>query len=360
MAVHFQNLKIRELIRETPDCISILFEIPESAKDAFRFREGQNITLRKEIEGRELRRSYSICSAPHEDRLKVAIKKVEGGLFSSYANETLREGDSVEVLPPTGKFNAHLSSKKHPSYLAIAAGSGITPVISIIKHTLKTQPDSRFTLIFGNRSRSSIIFFEELQNLKDSHMGRFNLIHILSRERMDSEINYGRIHAEKLNALSSLVPYREFEAIYLCGPESMIFSCRDFLQNEKVDASNIHFELFTVPGQAGTGKTTVKSKEKKDEGPVSRVSVTLDGRSFDMDLAYGGMSILDAALQEGADLPYACKGGVCSTCRAKLLEGKVDMEVNYALEPEEVEQGFILTCQSHPRSEKIRVDFDVK
>ena len=263
-------------------------------------------------------------------------------------------------MSPSGKFNAHLSPKENPSYLAIAAGSGITPILGIIKHTLEKQPDSRFTLIYGNRSRNSIIFFEELQNLKDLYMERFNLIHILSRERMDSEMNYGRVNADKLSALSSLITYSDCQAVYLCGPEEMIFSCRDFLQTHAIDPSRIHFELFTVPGQATTGKSTVKETAVKDNGPVSRVTVRLDGRSFEMDLAYQGMSILDAALQQGADLPYACKGGVCSTCRAKLVEGKVDMEVNYALETEEVEQGFILTCQSHPRSETIKVDFDIK
>lgn len=360
MAVHFHKLKISDLVRETADCVSVLFEVPDSLRNDFTYREGQNITLRKTIGNEEIRRSYSICTAPHENQLKIAIKKVEGGRFSGFANETLRAGDSLEVMTPTGKFNAHLSSGKNPSYLAIAAGSGITPILSIIKHTLQQQPDSRFTLIFGNRSRSSIIFFEELQNLKDLYMERFNLIHILSRERMDSAMNYGRINAEKLSALSSLVTYADCKAVYLCGPEEMIFSGRDFLQKQHIDPSRIHFELFTAPGQAKTGKTSVSEKASIESGPVSRVTVRLDGRSFDMNLAYEGMSILDAALQQGADLPYACKGGVCSTCRAKLVEGTVDMEVNYALEAEEVEQGFILTCQSHPRSETLRVDFDVK
>jgi ring-1,2-phenylacetyl-CoA epoxidase subunit PaaE len=360
MAVHFHDLKIRELVKETAECVSILFEVPDAVKKDFSYREGQNITLRKIIGGEEIRRSYSICTAPHENQLKIAIKKVDGGRFSGFANESLHTGDSLEVMSPSGKLNAHLSPKENPSYLAIAAGSGITPILGIIKHTLEKQPDSRFTLIYGNRSRKSIIFFEELQNLKDLYMERFNLIHILSRERMDSEMNYGRVNAEKLSALSSLITYSDCEAVYLCGPEEMIFSCRDFLQTHAIDHSRIHFELFTVPGQATTGKSTVKERAVKDNGPVSRVTVRLDGRSFEMDLAYQGMSILDAALQQGADLPYACKGGVCSTCRAKLVEGKVDMEVNYALEAEEVEQGFILTCQSHPRSETIKVDFDIK
>jgi len=360
MAVHFEQLKIKKLIKETPDCVSLSFIVPPDATKDFIFREGQNITIRKIINGEEVRRSYSICNAPYENELKVAIKKVEGGLFSPFANESLHEGDTIEVLPPTGKFNAHLSSKKSPSYLAIAAGSGVTPIMGIIKHTLQTQSDSQFTLLFGNRSRASIIFFDELQNIKNRYLGRFNLVNILSRERTDTDIHYGRIGQEKLLALKSFVPYNTYDAIYLCGPEEMIFTARDFLQEQGVDPKNIHFELFTIPGQVSTGKTIKKETENTDTSEKSRVTIKLDGRSFEMDLAYQGMSLLDAALQEGADLPYACKGGVCSTCRAKLVEGKVEMDVNYALEPEEVEQGFILTCQSHPRTDKIKVDFDIK
>ncbi len=358
MAVHFHKLKIRQVKKETPDCVSLSFDVPENLKNAFQFKEGQNITIKSSINGEELRRSYSICSAPHENELRVAVKKVDGGLFSSYANEMLKKGDEVEVLPPTGKFNAKLHNGKTNNYLAIAAGSGITPVISIIKHSLKTEPGSSFTLLYGNRDRHSIIFFDELEGLKNTYMDRFNFINILSREKTDTEIFYGRIDENKLSALAKLISYSGFGEIYLCGPEQLIFTAKDYLQRIGIKEDNIHFELFTTPGQKQAAIQI--QEEQKDSGPKSQVTVTLDGRSIDFELGFKSSSILDAALKNGADLPFACKGGVCATCRAKLVEGKVDMDVNYALEKEELEQGFILTCQSHPKSDKVVVDFDIK
>ena len=358
MAVHFHSLKIKQVKNETPDCVSVSFDVPENIAPEFLYKEGQNITLKAILNGEEVRRSYSLCTAPHENEIKVAIKLVDGGIFSSYAQQ-LKKGDVLEILPPVGKFNAKLREVKG-NYLAIAAGSGITPVISIIKHTLQTQPQSSFTLIYGNKSRSSIIFFEELEAIKNRYMERFNFMNILSREKTDAPINYGRINGDKLNDLQPLIDFKTFDSAYICGPEEMIFSSAAFLENNGLDKSSIHFELFTTPGQTFTKKQSSAAVAEKDSGPKSSISIKLDGRSFDFNLSQGGQSILDAALQQGADLPYACKGGVCCTCRAKLVSGQVSMDVNYALEPEEVEAGFILTCQSHPRSEKVVVDFDVK
>jgi ring-1,2-phenylacetyl-CoA epoxidase subunit PaaE len=359
MAVHFHSLKVKEVKRETPECVSVCFDIPETLSGEFQFKEGQNITIKKNIGGEEIRRSYSICSAPHEKKLRVAIKKVEGGLFSEFANSNLQPGDVLEVLPPTGKFNSKISKNKAGNYLAIAAGSGITPVISIIKHTLETQPASNFTLIYGNKNRGSIIFFEELEAIKNKYIRRFNFINVLSREKTDAELFYGRIDEAKLTAMDRAFSFSSFDDIYICGPEALIFSSKKFLENKGIDPKHIHFELFTTPGQAYGNKKTVVTTETAT-GPTSNVTIKLDGRSFAFDLPYSGQSILDAALAHGADLPYACKGGVCATCRAKLVEGEVNMDVNYALEPEEIEQRFILTCQSHPTSEKIKIDFDVK
>lgn len=358
MAVHFHSLKIKNIKKETPECVSVSFDIPENIAREFLFKEGQNITIKAMIDGNELRRSYSLCTAPHEKEIKVAIKAVDGGSFSSFA-QNLKKGDVLEVLPPVGKFNSKLKDTKG-NYLAIAAGSGITPVISIIKHTLQAQPESNFTLIYGNKSRGSIIFFEELEALKNKYMQRFNFINILSREKTDATINYGRINLDKLNDLQQLIDFKNFDSVYICGPEEMIFASSAFLENTGLDKSNIHFELFTTPGQTQNKKQTTVTETEADSGPKSNITVKLDGRSFDFSLNQNGQNILDAALLQGADLPYACKGGVCCTCRAKLVSGEVSMDVNYALEPEEVEQGFILTCQSHPRSEKVVVDFDVK
>ncbi len=358
MSIHFHKLKVKEVRKETRDCVSISFEIPPDLKDFFSFEHGQNITIRKMINGEEARRSYSICSSPSENELRVAVKKVEGGAFSTFANTLLQQGDELEILPPTGKFNTKLDPQHRKRYLAFAAGSGITPVISIIKTTLQKEPYSSFTLVYGNRSRASIIFFEELEGLKNKYMDRFNLLHVLSRERMDAAINFGRIDIEKLTELGVLLPYSAFDEIFVCGPETMIFRVREFLEQKNVERKKIHFELFTTPGmkQSASG---VRKAESKD-GNKSKITVKLDGRTFDFDLGYDDDVILDAALKQGADLPYACKGGVCCTCKAKLLEGEVLMDVHWGLEDEEIEQGYILTCQSHPKTEKVVVDFDVK
>ena len=357
MATHFHTLKVKQVKKETPDCVSVSFFVPEDLTEIFSFKEGQNITIRKNINGEEVRRSYSVCNAPYEQELKVAIKKTTGGLFSSFANDELKAGDELEIMPPIGRFNAKTEAG---NYLAIAAGSGITPIISIIKHTLKTQLQSSFTLIYGNQSRGSIIFFEEIEALKNKFMERFTCVNILSRERTDAQINHGRIGTEKLEGLKHLLNFKTFNDAFICGPEEMIFASAAFLEENGLEKKNIHFELFTTPGQQKLAVGKEQSATEVDAGPKSNITIKVDGRSFNFNLAYKAENILDAALQQGADLPYACKGGVCCTCRAKLLEGKVHMDVNYALEDDEVAQGFILTCQSHPLTEKIVVDFDVK
>jgi ring-1,2-phenylacetyl-CoA epoxidase subunit PaaE len=359
MSIHFHKLAIKEINKETADCVSVLFDVPDNLKNAFQFRQGQSLTMRTTINGEEVRRTYSICSSPLENKWRVAIKKVEGGLFSSLANDELKKGDVLEVMPPVGKFYVELKSEHKKNYLAIAAGSGITPVISIIKTTLHTEPHSRFTLVYGNRSRSSIIFFEELEALKNKYLERFNFINVLSRERTDAPVNFGRINQEKLIELSKLVDYTSTDDIFICGPEEMIFSIKAFLEQKGIDSKKIHFELFTVPGEK---KSTVTRKQSIDNsGPKSKITVKLDGRSFDFDLSLNSDTpILDAALQQGADLPFACKGGVCCTCKAKLTEGEVMMDVHWGLEEEEVEKGYILTCQSHPKTERVVVDFDIK
>lgn len=360
MSIHFHPLTICDIRRETNDCVSVAFEVPQSLRDVFAFRHGQNITLRMSINGEDLRRSYSICSSPLDNELRVAVKSVADGRFSSFANSKLKKGDTLEVLPPTGKFYTELHPTNKKEYVAFAAGSGITPILSIIKTTLATEPGSSFTLVYGNRNKASIIFRDTLEALKNKYMDRFRVIHVLSRERTDSDINYGRIDPEKCEQLCRyIIDWKNTDHFFLCGPESMIFSTRDFLLSKGVEPTKIHFELFNTPGQnLATG--TRKEMSPADKGQVSKVTVRLDGSSFDFDLPFEGNSVLDGALQQGADLPYACKGGVCCTCRARLVSGEVEMDVNYALEPEEIAAGFILTCQSHPRSSNVVVDFDSK
>jgi ring-1,2-phenylacetyl-CoA epoxidase subunit PaaE len=359
MSIHFHKLRVKEIRKETDDCVSISFEIPDELRNIFLFEQGQNITLKQLLNGEETRRSYSICTSPQENDLRVAVKKVEGGLFSAFAHTGLQTGDELEVLPPTGRFNTKLDPVQAKKYLAFAAGSGITPVISIIKTTLQTEPQSSFTLVYGNRTRHSIIFFEELEALKNKYLNRLNLIYVLSREGTDTSIHAGRIDQRKLQELTRLVNYPAMDEIFICGPEEMIFTVKDFMEQQQIDARKIHFELFTTPGQKKN--TAINTSSPKEISGKSHITIKLDGRTMEFDLAPDSTdTILDAATRLGADLPYSCRGGVCCTCKAKLVEGKVEMEMNWGLEEEEVEQGYILTCQSHPRTEMVVIDFDVK
>ncbi len=358
MSLHFHRLTVKEVKKETPECVSVLFDVPETLQHDFQFSQGQSLTLRTTINGEEIRRNYSICSSPLENKLKVAIKKVEGGLFSTFANEHLKKGDVLDVMPPVGKFNTPLLPENKKNYLAFAAGSGITPVISLIKTTLATEKHSRFTLVFGNRNRSSIIFFEELESLKNQYMERFSLVHILSRERMDTDLNFGRISQEKLEELDRLEDFSSTDEFFICGPAEMIFTVKAFLEKKGITGNKIHLELFN---STKSRQSTVDSPQTNTSGAVSNINVKVDGRSFEVTIPFNSdQTILDAALQQGADLPYACKGGMCCTCKAKLLEGEVSMDVHWGLEEEEVAKGYILTCQSHPKTEKVVVDFDAK
>ena len=360
MSIHFYPLRIKKINKETDQCVSVEFDIPESLSNSFQFKQGQSLTMRTNLDGEEVRRTYSLCSSPLDKKWKVAIKKVDGGLFSSFANDNLKEGDLLDVMEPVGKFYTDLDPSNKKNYLAFAAGSGITPVISIIKTVLKTEPQSTFTLVYGNRSRSSIIFFEELEGLKNKFIERFSFINVLSRERTETPINFGRIDIGKLTELEKLIDYKKMDEIFICGPEEMIFCVKNFIEQKDISEKKIHFELFTTSGQKK--KSGVGSQESGvKEGPQSKITVKVDGRSFDFDLSLNSdTTILDAALKQGADLPFACKGGMCCTCKAKLLEGEVEMDVHWGLEHEEVEQGYILTCQSHPKTEKVVVDFDIK
>lgn len=359
MATHFHQLEVSDIRTETAGCISIAFCIPAQLKDTFLFTQGQNITIKAVINGEELRRSYSICSSPLDNELRIAVKRVSNGKFSTWANTLLKKGSPVWVMPPTGKFYTTLHTSNKKNYLAFAAGSGITPLLSIIKTTLLTETESCFTLVYGNKNRSSIIFREELEALKNRFLRRFSLHHILSREKTDSPLNQGRIDAAKCATIfQHLVDIKNCDEFFLCGPAEMIFTVRDFLQQRGIQKNKIHFELFTVPGQQEVQPTAADQENNRASGKTSKVTIKLDGISFHLDLPYHGETILNAALALGADLPFACRGGVCATCRAKLVTGQVHMDNNYALEPEETANGFILTCQSHPRSEEILIDFD--
>jgi ring-1,2-phenylacetyl-CoA epoxidase subunit PaaE len=355
----FYTLKIKEIRSETADCVSVLLEMPAELKTVFQFKSGQYVTFRTRLNGQEIRRSYSICSSPLENEMRVAIKKVPFGLFSTFANERLKVGDLIETMPPAGKFTVHPIEKQAKKYLAIATGSGITPILSILKTVLKAEPKSQFTLIYGNQKRSSIIFKEAIDGLKNKYMSRLSVYHILSQEVTDAKILSGRIDEEKLDYFfKHIIPIETIDHFYICGQEAMTQTVRNQLNQWGIPSQKVHFELFA------THKITPKYSEirnpKSEIGEHSEVIIRLDGVSSKLKLAYHGENILDAAMKNGADLPFACKGGVCCTCKAKLVEGKVEMDVNYGLEAEEIAAGFILTCQSHPRTPTLIVDFDLK
>jgi ring-1,2-phenylacetyl-CoA epoxidase subunit PaaE len=357
MSLHFYSLAVKEVKQETADCVSVELDVPETLLHIFSFQPGQNIVIKKDIDGEEVRRTYSICAAPYENKLRIAIKRVEGGLFSNFANNNLKAGDTVDVMAPAGRFNTPLSSVHSKNYVAFVAGSGITPVVSILKAVLKEEPNSRFTLVYGNQNRQSIIFFEELEALKNKYISRFTLINVLSREKTDTPIHFGRIDTQKMNVLSTLIDYTITDEFFICGPEEMIFSIRDYLTEKGIDKKKLHFELFTSTNKV----KKIDPLNKITSDRMSYITITADGSSKDIAIPFNSdLTILDAALLNGADLPYACKGGMCCTCKAKLIEGKVQMDVHWGLEEDEIANGFVLTCQAHPLTEKVVVDFDMK
>ncbi|RNI30603.1 1,2-phenylacetyl-CoA epoxidase subunit PaaE [Rufibacter latericius] len=354
----FHKVKIKQVHRETHDSVTVTLDVPEDLKGTFRYTQGQYLTFRRHHNGEELRRSYSICSSPLENEWKVAIKKVPEGRFSSFANEALKPGEELEVMPPMGKFYTPLHPDKQKSYLMVAAGSGITPILSIIKTVLRAEPKSQVLLLYGNRGRNSIMFKEEIEGLKNKFLERLSVYHILSREHGDTDLLFGRIDKEKTGLfLQKLIKPEEIDECFLCGPEEMIFGAKEALEEAGVAKDHIHFELFTS-GEAGQKAAERKERPAGEEDRKSRVQVRLDGNYLNLEMSYYGNTILDAAAETGADVPYSCKGGVCSTCRAKVLEGEVEMDVNYSLEPEEVAAGYILTCQARPLTERVVVDFD--
>jgi ring-1,2-phenylacetyl-CoA epoxidase subunit PaaE len=360
-ALKFYPLTVKDVRPETADCVSVSLAVPADLEDTFAFAPGQYLTFRKHIAGAEVRRSYSICTSPADNELRVAIKKVDEGKFSNYAHAELKAGDVLDVMPPMGKFSPGADDKKGKEYIAFAAGSGITPIMSIMKSVLEREPDSNFTLIYGNRNRNTIIFREAIEALKNKYMQRVRVYHILSRESMDIALFNGRIDAQKCAEFcEALVDVNSLDEAFICGPEEMILSVRDQLVVLGMPLANVHIELFTSPDQPKAAHERWASSHKDDNTRMSKVSVRLDGTTFNIDLGYDGDTVLDAALKNGADLPYACKGGVCSTCRAKVVEGEVEMEANYSLEPDELARGFVLTCQSHPRSERVVIDFDAR
>jgi ring-1,2-phenylacetyl-CoA epoxidase subunit PaaE len=355
MTPRFHTLRIKDIRKETEDCVSISFDVPAHLQEDYTYLSGQYLTLKTTINGEEIRRSYSLCSAPYEKEWRVAIKEVENGAFSKYANSQLQIGDSVDVMTPTGNFSLKPDAAAANTYALFAAGSGITPILSIAKTALKEEPNSEVNLFYGNKNFHSIIFREEVEALKNAYMNRFRVVHVLSRESLGNTIQKGRVNKEKCDDLyQAFLRNETINGAYICGPEEMILGVKDSLVSQGIAEKTIHFELFTAPGV----KNSAPKKENDLPAIASSVSIVIDGDVLDLDLQSDGETVLDAALRAGADLPFACKGGVCCTCKAKIMEGTARMDINYALEKDEVDAGYILTCQAHPTSERLVVSFD--
>ncbi|MDH4655399.1 MULTISPECIES: 1,2-phenylacetyl-CoA epoxidase subunit PaaE [unclassified Pseudomonas] len=353
----FHSLTIKEVRPETRDAVSIAFDIPADLTEAFRFTQGQHLVMRTQMDGEEVRRSYSICTGVNDGELRVAIKRVAGGRFSAFANESLKAGHSLEVMPPSGHFFVELDAARHGNYLAVAAGSGITPILSIIKTTLESEPNSRFTLIYGNRSSASALFREQLEDLKNSYLQRLNLIFVFSREQQDVDLYNGRIDADKCGQLfSRWIDVKALDAAFICGPQAMTETVRDQLKANGMPTERIHFELFAAAGS--NAKREAREAARTTDSAVSQVTVIADGREMTFELSRNSVSVLDAGNAQGMELPYSCKAGVCSTCKCKVVEGEVEMDSNFALEDYEVAAGYVLSCQTFPISEKVVLDFD--
>jgi len=356
-SAHFHPLVVSDIVKETKDTVSVAFELSPEREAEYTFEPGQYLTLKAQINGEEVRRSYSICSSPLDGELRVAIKQVENGLFSTYANTELRVGDSLEVMTPMGNFTAPIKEGQKKKYVAFAAGSGITPVMSLVKSVLEIEKESTFVLFYGNQTSKTVIFKEAFEDLKDQYLNRLEIHHVLSREDQGTDYLKGRIDADKVNVFASkFFEAKSVDHFFICGPEGMINATKDTLATLGVDSQNIHFELF-APATPPKKKETKEVDSKKTE-VLSQVTVVLDGEETHFEVSSKGKTILDAALDAGADVPYACKGAVCCTCRAKIIEGSAEMEMNYALVDEEVNDGYVLTCQSHPTAEKVVVSFD--
>src|SRR5262245_8151501 len=380
----YQPLRIAAVRRETAEAISVTLEVPAALAGAFRFRPGQHLPVRATIDGAEQRRTYSICCGPGEAGLRIAIKRVAGGLFSNWANDTLKAGDTLDAIPPAGRFVLPNGTGEPRRLLAFAAGAGITPILAMLKHALAEEAQTGFTLVYGNRSPETILFREELEDLKDRHLGRFTLLHTLSHnEESGAPLLEGRITADKVKALAAgLFRPAEVAHAFLCGPGTMIRETRKALMEAGFARDRVHHEFFAPGGGrspsprlrgggrgGGQQRTPTSASgaaphpsplpaEERGEGiPLTEVIAILDGVRHRFTVPPGG-HVVDAALVAGVRVPYSCKGGMCCTCRARLVEGKAEMTTNYSLEPWEIERGFILTCQAVPKSERLVVDYD--
>jgi ring-1,2-phenylacetyl-CoA epoxidase subunit PaaE len=357
----FHSLVVSDVRRETADAVSVRFAVPPALRQAYRFTQGQFVTLKAQVAGEEMRRSYSVCCAVSDyeraGELRVGIKRIEGGRFSTFANDGIRIGAAIEVMTPDGRFFAPIESAASRHHVAFAGGSGITPILSIMKTVLEMEPASRFTLVYGNRAVGAIMFAEEIEGLKNRYLGRLALYHVLSDEPQEVELFNGMLDAAKCaRFLGSLIAPASIDVAYICGPAPMMDAAEQALKAAGVAPASIRIERFGTPlPQAGARPPAPRAAAG---GKTARLTVVQHGKSRTLELPFEGEAVLDAGLRAGLDLPYACKGGVCCTCRARVLEGRVRMDKNYTLEPEEIAAGFVLTCQAHPLTPTLTVSYD--
>ncbi|HEX8234233.1 MAG TPA: 1,2-phenylacetyl-CoA epoxidase subunit PaaE [Caulobacteraceae bacterium] len=353
----FHPLRVKEVRRETRDAVSIAFEAPEELADLYRFQAGQYLTLKTDLEGEEVRRNYSVCVSPLDGELRIAVKEVAGGVFSRWANNVLKAGDTLDVMPPMGRFTCAPDPAAAHRYVGIAGGSGVTPLMSLIKTVLLTEPNSRFTLLYGNRNTASVIFLEELAGLKNRFMDRLEVYHFLEDEAEEIELFNGLLNREKCDEVfSTLVRPDEIDCFYICGPGPMMDAAEHALLAKGVSPHRIKIERFTTDALSGERLARAEALQQRAQG--LSVEVTLDGRRAKVAFDAERGNILDSVRAAGLPAPFACKGGVCATCRAKVLSGSVEMKVNYGLSQDEVAQGYVLTCQSVPTSEDVRLSYD--
>ncbi|RCW94104.1 2Fe-2S iron-sulfur cluster-binding protein [Winogradskyella arenosi] len=354
----FYKLKIKEIYKETKDTSVITFDVPQALYETFKFRQGQHLTLKADLNGQDVRRSYSLCSSPYEQEWKVAVKAIPEGKFSTYINESLTAGDELEVMSPSGTFGVECNPNKAKNYLFFAAGSGITPVLSMLKAHLQAEPNATCKLFYVNKTAKSIIFKEELEQLRNTFFGRLEIYYFLTKERRDIELFNGRFDDDKMQVLTkTFIDIPDTSEVFLCGPEKMVNYVSEYLINAGLPKELVHFELFIT----GLSEEDIKRAERLSQQNVEGTEVVIvdGGKEFAFTMTTAYDNILDAALGAGADLPFACKGGVCSTCKCEVKEGSVEMKINYALDDKEVSQNLVLSCQAVPTSDKVVVDFDV-
>ncbi len=356
----FHDISVKEVRKETNDCASVKLTIPEHLQDEFAYRQGQHIIFRKYIDGEEIRRTYSLCSNPYDNEWRVCVKQIPEGKFSTYVNRELKAGDVVEVMAPTGKFGVEtqVEPKKKKHYLFFAAGSGITPILSLVKTFLQQEPQSTCQLFYLNRTTKSIIFREELEQLRNRYFGRFELAYFLTREHRDIELFNGRLDAAKIKALTeTLIDIDKVTGCFVCGPEDLTFLLRDELVKYGLPKNRMHYELFVTGLSEADKKRAAAALENRFDG--TKITVLDGGKEFKFAMSEDYDNVLDAALAAGADVPFACKGGVCSTCKCQVKEGAVEMKKNYALEKDELDKNIVLSCQAVPTTETLVVDFDI-